>query len=138
MNCPNCGKENIEGAFCTSCGSQLPVAEQQAPASAPTYAAPPQPQPQPVQYPSFVTPEQLPPQYRPLSAWAYFGLQLLFAIPVVGFVFLIVFSFSSGNINRRSFARSYWCGLLITVIIIAVLYFVFGATALAAFSEMRF
>ena len=136
MNCPNCGKENNDGAFCTACGTQIPAANPERPASVPTYAAPPRPQPQPVQYPSYVTPEQLPPQYRPLSAWAYFGLQILFAIPIVGFIFLIVFSCSSGNINRRSFARSYWCGLLITVILLVVLYLIFGAAAFATLAEM--
>lgn len=33
----------------------------------------------------------LPKEYKPLSAWAYFGYQLLFAIPFVGFILLIVF-----------------------------------------------
>lgn len=51
----------------------------------------------------------LPAQYRPLSPWAYFGYQLLFSIPVVGLVFLIVFACSRANINRRNFARSYFC-----------------------------
>lgn len=70
--------------------------------------------------------QQLDPAYRPLSAWGYFGLKILFAIPIVGFVFLIVFSFSRGNINRRSFARSYWCvyiiigGIILTVFLIAL------------------
>ena len=54
-------------------------------------------------------------QYRPLSPWAYFGLTLLFSIPVVGFVFLLVFTFNNNNINRRNFARSYWCGALIAI-----------------------
>ena len=62
----------------------------------------------------------LPEQYRPLSPWAYFGLSILFSIPVVGFVFLIVFSFSSGNINRRNFARSYWCALILAVVVVIV------------------
>ena len=70
--------------------------------------------------------QQLDPAYRPLSAWGYFGLKILFAIPIVGFVFLIVFSISRGNINRRSFARSYWCayiiigGIILTVFLIAL------------------
>ena len=68
-----------------------------------------------------VTPDSLPPQYRPLSAWAYFGLSILFSIPIVGFVFLIVFSFSSANINRRSYARSYFCLLLLVVIVLVIL-----------------
>ena len=51
-------------------------------------------------------------KYKPISAWGYFGLQLLYALPVVGFVFLLIHSFSSSNINRRNFARSHWCILL--------------------------
>lgn len=62
----------------------------------------------------------LPRENEPLSAWSYFWLKILFAIPVVGFVFLIVFSCSGANVNRRSFARSYWYGLLVAVIIITV------------------
>lgn len=54
-------------------------------------------------------------QFRPLSAWAYFGYALLFAIPVVGIIFLLVFTFDTGNLNRRSFARSYWCWLIIMI-----------------------
>lgn len=59
----------------------------------------------------------VPPQYKPLGAWAYFGYSLLFSIPLLGFILLIVFSFSDSNINRRNFARSYWCIYLIAFII---------------------
>lgn len=45
--------------------------------------------------------------FKPLSPWAYFGLSILFSLPVVGFIFLIIFSVSDANINRRNFARSY-------------------------------
>ena len=67
-----------------------------------------------------ITREQLPAEFRPLTAWNYFWLQVLFAIPVVGFVFLIVFSCSGANINRRSFARSYFCYFILVLIIAAV------------------
>ena len=61
-------------------------------------------------------------QYRPLSPWAYFGLNLLFSIPVVGLVFLIVFTFSKGNMNRRAYARSYWCAALVGLILFGLLW----------------
>ena len=61
-----------------------------------------------------------PAQYRPLTAWQYFWLSVLYSVPVVGFVFLIVFSFSKGNINRRSYTRSYWCGVLIGLIVVGI------------------
>lgn len=66
-------------------------------------------------------------RYRPLTAWAYVGYTLLFAIPVIGFILLIVFSFSSGNINRRSFARSFWCFMLLGVIVLTLTFAVFNA-----------
>ena len=82
-------------------------------------------------YQQNITPETLPPQYRPLGAWAYFGYSLLFSIPIVGFILLIVFSCSSANINRRNFARSYWCWLVIAAIAIAVTVAVSGTAGLA-------
>ena len=71
----------------------------------------------------------LPSQYRPIGAWAYFGLNILFSVPIIGWIFLIVFCFSSGNINRRSYARSFFCMLLIVVIIIAIIVAVTGGVA---------
>lgn len=63
----------------------------------------------------------IPPEYSPLSAWAYFAYRLLFAIPVVGFVFLIVFSCGGcRNQNLRSFARSYWCTLLVIAAVASI------------------
>lgn len=76
----------------------------------------------------------IPSNYKPLSAWAYFGYQLLFAIPLVGFILLIVFSFNDENINRRNFARSYFCSLLIGTIIAVIMFlFGFGITMLENF-----
>ena len=60
-------------------------------------------------------------QFKPISAWGYVGYSILFSIPIIGLVFLIVFAFSSGNINRRSYARSYFCWLLIAIIISALI-----------------
>lgn len=68
-------------------------------------------------------------QLKPLSAWAYFGLSLLFSIPVVGLVFLIVFSCKSSNINRRSFARSYWCGYILVAAIVLIFFICGGSIA---------
>ena len=55
-----------------------------------------------------------------MSAWGYVGYSLLFAIPIVGLVLLIVFSFSNENINRRNYARSYFCWLIIGLVLIVV------------------
>ena len=74
----------------------------------------------------------IPDKYQPLSPWTYFWLQILFNIPFVGFVFLIIFSISGSNINRRNFARSYFCVLLLVAIIFAI-FFALGIGA-AVFS----
>ena len=66
--------------------------------------------------------QNIPSNYKPLSAWAYFGYQLLFAIPFVGFILLIVFSFNNDNINRRNFARSFFCVYLVVAIIFVILF----------------
>lgn len=58
---------------------------------------------------------------RPLSPWAYFGYGILFSIPVIGFILLIVFSFAGRNVNRKNFARSYWCKLIVIVAILLIL-----------------
>ena len=72
---------------------------------------------------------KLPEKYRPLTAWGYFGYSILFAIPLIGFICLIVFSFSSSNINRRSFARSYLCVMVLALIVMLVVLFTgVGAT----------
>lgn len=123
MFCKNCGKENIDqAAVCMQCGAPL---QQEAPA-----AAPEQPQ-QPM----------IPAAYRPLNPWLYFGLSLLFSIPVIGLVCLIIFSFDDSNLNRRNFARSYWCKLLVGVgifLLFIILMLVYGFTFADVFSEMMY
>ncbi|MBQ3762992.1 MAG: hypothetical protein II875_13415 [Clostridia bacterium] len=62
-----------------------------------------------------------PEKFRPLSALGYIGYTILFAIPVLGLVLLLVFSFSGKNINRRNFARSYLWVIFIFVIVFVIL-----------------
>lgn len=58
--------------------------------------------------------------FRPLGPWAYFGYSILFSLPLIGLIVNIILCFSDGNVNRRSFARSVWCFvLLITVLFVA-------------------
>ena len=59
-------------------------------------------------------------QFRPLSAWAYVGYSILFIIPIIGWIFLIILSANSNNINRCNFARSYWCFLFLAVLIVSI------------------
>lgn len=62
-----------------------------------------------------------PERFRPLSAWAYFGYTILFSIPLVGLICLIIFSLSDANINRRNFARSFFCALVLMLIISGIM-----------------
>lgn len=60
------------------------------------------------------------PKFKPISPIGYIGYQLLFSIPVVGFICILVFSISDKNINRRNFARSYIFVYIITFILAIV------------------
>ena len=80
------------------------------------------PQPQTTYYQPVVNESQLPPQYKPIGAWGYFGYTLLFSIPIVGLICAIIFSLGgSGNINLRNYARSQFCWLLIILILVIIL-----------------
>jgi hypothetical protein len=70
-------------------------------------------------------------RYTPLSAWGYFGLTMLFLIPVIGQICLLVFACSGRNINRRSFARAWLLPLLLLMLVIAVMLVVSAAGLLA-------
>ena len=63
----------------------------------------------------------LPEEYRPISMWGYFGYEVLFSIPIVGFILLIIYSFSSKNVNRRNFARSYFCYTILVLLFLLIL-----------------
>lgn len=129
MFCKHCGAQQEENVkFCTVCGQPL---EQPAPA-APQSAVQPQPVPTTPQYSAPTSYPNIPPEYTPLGAWAYFGLSILFSIPIVGFIFLIVFSCNGSNINRRNFARSYWCALVLVAIFAVIVFLLAAVTGGAA------
>ena len=62
-----------------------------------------------------------PEEFRPVTAWGYVGYTLLYLIPFVGWIFLLVFTFSRKNIPRRCFARSFWCWLALVIIDVLLL-----------------
>jgi len=68
----------------------------------------------------------IPNEYKPISAWGYFGYNILFSIPIIGFIFLIVFSFDSSNINRRNYARSFFIIYLLIAIVFLISILFFG------------
>ncbi len=53
--------------------------------------------------------------------WGYLGYQIVFSIPIIGWIILLVFAFSKDeNINIQNFARSYIIFLIMSI----VLYFI--------------
>lgn len=72
----------------------------------------------------------LPEEYRPISMWEYFGYQILFSIPCVGFIVLLVFAFGgTKNVNLKNFARSYFCFTIILVVLVVLFAIAFGGAA---------
>jgi hypothetical protein len=153
MKCSHCGSEINEGEmFCSSCGA--PVENQQAQSSQKQYGQAPYSQgaaPQ-MNQSSYGQPQygQMPNNqnyqnnqnnqagfdYTPISMWGYFGYEILFSIPCIGLILLLVFSFGgTKNINLRNFARSYFCFLIVAVIITAIVVSIVGAVG---YSSMRY
>ena len=155
MFCPKCGTEvSDDKAFCPECGNPLKSQAQQASGARKTAGAQQasggqqtagaqqswqatgaqngaRPHPQ-VQFQSDTV--VLPDEYKPISMWGYFGYEILFSIPIVGFIVLIVMSINGKNQNVKNFARSYFCFTIIVLILLVILLVsVAGAGASAAF-----
>ena len=64
--------------------------------------------------------QNIPSEYKVLSPWAYFGYNILFAIPLVGFILALVLAFDNSNLNRRNFARAYFCGMILVGILVVI------------------
>lgn len=101
MYCMYCGKEIRENAYCCPyCGTSLEIWE-----------------------------EDLPPELAPMGAWSYFGHSLLFSIPIAGTIILILFACGiTRNINKRNYARSYFCGLAIVGVFILTMFIIYLVT----------
>ena len=55
-----------------------------------------------------------------IGAWGYVGLQILYFIPVIGFICLLVHACSPSHENRCKYARSYFCWLLVAIILFVI------------------
>lgn len=131
MICKQCGTEFPDtGKFCPSCGTPNQPAPRPQPQPQ-TYQPAPQQTYQPTYAPQPVRPSAAPaqpeeflaahPEYRPMSAWAYFGHTVLYSLPIIGFIFLIIHSCKSNYLARRNYARSYWCALIVAAVVFVIL-----------------
>ena len=116
MICQNCQREiSGDSKFCPNCGAKMESSNF-----------------------SVDTVNSLPAQYKPISAWGYFGWELLFSIPCAGLIVLIVFACGgTSNINLRNFARSYFCALLVMLIIFLIFFLITFIFAGAFFSQWQ-
>ena len=55
-----------------------------------------------------------------IRPWGYVGYSILFCIPVIGWIVALIMSFSKRR-NKRFFARSFWCWVLLSLIICIIL-----------------
>ena len=148
MICPQCGANVADGnRFCSICGAEMPAVQPAAAApteqaySRNTYSAPapgprynysqytqPQPAPQPMPMPQ----PPADPNREPLSVGQFLLTMIVFAIPIVGFIMMLVWSFSSNvNRNRKNFALASFIMWLIGIAL-SVLIFVLAGAAIAA------
>ena len=151
MFCDSCGSNITDNSkFCKNCGKNLTEAtpaastvqpvqvESQAPPPYPNFTSQPQPQPQPSNI--YQPPQQtsadtnnsrntydasIPANRKPLGVGSYIGMFILLAIPVVGFILLLVWAFGRNtNLNRKNYARAVLImgliGLAIALLLVGV------------------
>lgn len=77
--------------------------------------------------------DNIPEEYKPISMWGYFGYEILFSLPIIGFILLIVFSLGgTKNVNLKNFARSYFCIIIIISIVLIILLSVVGLDSVSS------
>ena len=127
--CTGCGMELQEGiAFCTNCGAKAPEAPAPQPTPQPTPQPAPQPTPQPTPQPAPQPTPQPAPQiderYAPVNTSYFFWMQLVFALPFIGWIICIICAFAPKNESKKHFARAIliWgiVGLIITAVVVGI------------------
>ena len=147
MICKNCSAQIPDGSkFCTACGHKIVVE----PFVAPKPQQPPQTQH--TQVPSQAPYTQIPPQIQqgqvppynlndaqqqtvsknpaldaPLTVLDFFLMSLLSFVPIIGFIFLLIWAFSGNtNINRKNYARAALIWILVSIGLVILLSIIGG------------
>ncbi len=91
----------------------------------PRRRTPPPPQPQATFPQGTFARNTQPPKgsrYAPVSSWGFVGIQLLFSIPVIGWIFCLVWACGAcTKVNKRNYARSCILLLVLSILIWAVI-----------------
>lgn len=143
MICKNCSAQIPDGSkFCTVCGHKIVVE----PFVAPKPQQPPQTEPTQAPY------TQIPPQVQqghvppynlngtqqqtvskntaldaPLTVLDFFLMSLLSFVPIIGFIFLLIWAFSgNANINRKNYARAALIWILVSIGLVILLSIIGG------------
>ena len=59
--------------------------------------------------------------YNPIGMWGYFFYTILMNIPVIGWIFIILFSLGvTKKVNLRNFARSWLCIYIIAIVLFLI------------------
>ena len=131
--CTECGKEIAEGvAFCTECGTKAPVNTQasetvteEVRTEAPIHTRPVQTYPPQQSYTAptqtVYAPAAPDPADKVVGTGTYFGLILLFALPVIGLIACLVMAFASKNRNIKHFARAMLIWTIIALVLVGIL-----------------
>ena len=128
--CTECGKEIADGvAFCTECGTKAPADPVSATTETVTEAKDTKvetpvvhtPPAQSYQAQQIYTQPAPDPTSKVVGTGAYFGLMLLFAIPIIGQIACIIMAFAPKNKNIKHFARAQLIWMVIAIVLIGIL-----------------
>lgn len=125
--CTGCGSElNDNASFCTNCGKAFdtqPATQNNMQAATTQSQQAPKAKAQPAAV-------QAQPVYMPNGGAAvvgtgyYFGMMLLFAVPVIGWILCLVTAFTSKNPNKKNFAKAMLIWLVIGIILSVAMFFI--------------
>lgn len=72
-----------------------------------------------------------------MGAWQYVLLDILYSIPVIGWIVLLIHAMDKNNENRMHFARSRFAHALVVGIILLVLFIIVYINAIGPYNANR-